>query len=255
MDHGRGHAGEPAHGPQADIEVEQLAQRHVEGAEAAADRRRERPLDSDQVVAESLDGLFGQPLPSGLEGLLASEHLLPGDVLARTWRRRRRARAGRPARCRPRSRHLRCRGRWARLGTWSTPSSVIVIFVAKAQAPPIAWARRSAASTALRNNMARVIGPTPPMRGVIQPATSAADSSTSDKRRFPSLETPGAHDRRARLDHVAGHEVRKTRCGHDDVTLADVVAEVRDAGVDDGDGRIQARALESQAAGREADRS
>ena len=34
-------------------------------------------------------------------------------------------------------------------------------------------ARRSAASTALRNNIAIVVGPTPPTRGVIQPATSS----------------------------------------------------------------------------------
>jgi hypothetical protein len=39
--------------------------------------------------------------------------------------------------------------------------------------------------------MARVIGPTPPSRGVIQPATSATASSTSDSTRFfPSIVTP-----------------------------------------------------------------
>ena len=51
-------------------------------------------------------------------------------------------------------------------------------------------ALRSAASTVLRRSIARVIGPTPPMRGVIQPATSATDSSTSDNSRLPSRETP-----------------------------------------------------------------
>ncbi len=47
-------------------------------------------------------------------------------------------------------------------------------------------ARRSAASTVLRNSIAIVVGPTPPTRGVIQPATSSQRSSTSGRRRRPS---------------------------------------------------------------------
>src|SRR2546423_544525 len=35
--HGRGHAGEVAHGAEADVEVEELAEGDVEGADAAAD--------------------------------------------------------------------------------------------------------------------------------------------------------------------------------------------------------------------------
>ncbi len=49
---------------------------------------------------------------------------------------------------------------------------------------------RSAARTALRRSMARVMGPTPPRRGVIHPATSATDSSTSERTLRPSHVVP-----------------------------------------------------------------
>ena len=49
--HRRGHALEVAHRAQADVEVEDLAQGHVEGADAAADGRGQRALDADEVVA------------------------------------------------------------------------------------------------------------------------------------------------------------------------------------------------------------
>src|SRR6476661_5548205 len=50
--------------------------------------------------------------------------------------------------------------------------------------------RRSAASTVLLRSMARVVGPTPPRRGVIHDATSATDSSTSGITRRPSYVAP-----------------------------------------------------------------
>ena len=50
--HRAGHALEVAHRAQADVEVEHLAQRDVERADAAADRRGERALDADEVLAE-----------------------------------------------------------------------------------------------------------------------------------------------------------------------------------------------------------
>ena len=78
----RGHALEPAHRAQADVEVEDLAQRDVERAEAAADRRGERALDADQVVAKVGDGLLGQPVAGLVEGLLSGEDFLPLDGLA-----------------------------------------------------------------------------------------------------------------------------------------------------------------------------
>ena len=69
--HRRRHALEPAHRAQAHVEVEDLAQRDVERADAAADRRGERALDPDQVLAERVDGLVGQPVAGRVERLLA----------------------------------------------------------------------------------------------------------------------------------------------------------------------------------------
>jgi hypothetical protein len=81
MQHRRGDPGEPAHGPQADVEVEDLAQGHVERADPPADGRGERALDSDEVLAEGLDGLVGEPVAGLFEGLLPRQDLLPGDLL------------------------------------------------------------------------------------------------------------------------------------------------------------------------------
>ena len=46
------HALEVTHRAQADVEIEQLAQRDVERTDTAADRRRQRSLDADQVFGE-----------------------------------------------------------------------------------------------------------------------------------------------------------------------------------------------------------
>ena len=51
---------------------------------------------------------------------------------------------------------------------------------------------RAAASTVLTNNMALVMGPTPPMRGDSQPATSATSSATSETTLRPAIVTPAA---------------------------------------------------------------
>ena len=77
VEHRGGYAGEPPHRAEADVEVEDLAEGHVEGADAAADRRGQRALDADQVGAERLDGLVGQPTPGLVECFLAREHFLP----------------------------------------------------------------------------------------------------------------------------------------------------------------------------------
>ena len=58
----RWHALEPADRPQAHVQVEDLAQRHVQRTEPSADRRRQRALDADQVLAEGGKGVFGQPV-------------------------------------------------------------------------------------------------------------------------------------------------------------------------------------------------
>ena len=78
--HRAGHALEVAHRAQADVEVELLAQGDVEGADAAAHRRRERSLDPDQVLAERVQRLRRHPFLRLVEGLLAGQHLEPGDL-------------------------------------------------------------------------------------------------------------------------------------------------------------------------------
>src|SRR6185295_19647441 len=52
---------------------------HVQAPDAAADRRRERPLERDAIMADRVDGAVRQPLAAGLPRLLAREHLEPGD--------------------------------------------------------------------------------------------------------------------------------------------------------------------------------
>ena len=74
------HAGEPLHGAQAHIEIEHLAQRDIQRADAAADRRRERPLDADEKFLERSDGVIGQPRIESLERFLACEDFHPGDL-------------------------------------------------------------------------------------------------------------------------------------------------------------------------------
>ena len=58
------------------------------------------------------------------------------------------------------------------------------------RASPRAGAAISAARSALRNSMARVMGPTPPRRGVIQPATSATSGWASGISFLPSKVVP-----------------------------------------------------------------
>src|ERR1035437_5069479 len=77
---GRRHALEPAHGAQADVEVESLAQRDVERTDAAADRRRERSLDADEELAKRVDRLVWKPRLQAVEGFLARVDLHPFDL-------------------------------------------------------------------------------------------------------------------------------------------------------------------------------
>ncbi len=106
----RGHAFVPAHRTQADEEVEHLPQRDVQRSDAAADRRRQRTLDADEIVAERVDRFVGQPVVELLEALLARVDFHPRDLpLAAVGllRPRHRARARSRARCRGRCRRLR----------------------------------------------------------------------------------------------------------------------------------------------------
>ena len=80
MFHRRRHAVEPLHRAQADIKVQHLAQGDIEGADAAANGRGERPFDADEVFFEGLDGVIRQPVVESLETLLAGENFEPGDL-------------------------------------------------------------------------------------------------------------------------------------------------------------------------------
>ena len=61
----------------AGVEVEDLAQGHVEGADAAADGRGERAFDGDAQVARGGYGVVGQPGVELAEGFFAGEDLKP----------------------------------------------------------------------------------------------------------------------------------------------------------------------------------
>jgi hypothetical protein len=78
--HRRWDSGEPSNGTQAHVEVEDLAEGDVERTETAPDGRRERALDTDEMVSERLDGVLRKPFAGLVERLLAGENLLPGDT-------------------------------------------------------------------------------------------------------------------------------------------------------------------------------
>src|SRR5439155_6750292 len=80
MLHGRRNAGEVLNGPEADVEVEHLTERHVERADAAAHRRGERTFDADEEFLERIDGVVGQPVVELLESGFACEHFEPGGL-------------------------------------------------------------------------------------------------------------------------------------------------------------------------------
>ena len=77
--HGAGHALVVLDGADAGVEVEKLAQGHVERADAAADGRGERALDGDAQVAGRGHGVVGQPGGELAEGFFAGEDLKPAD--------------------------------------------------------------------------------------------------------------------------------------------------------------------------------
>jgi hypothetical protein len=79
MFHGRGDAGEPLHGAQADVEIEHLAQRDVERADAAADGRGERALDADEIFLERGHGVVREPVVEFVLGGFAGKNLEPGN--------------------------------------------------------------------------------------------------------------------------------------------------------------------------------
>ena len=99
---------------------------------------------------------------------------------------------------------------------------------------------------ALRSSMARVIGPTPPRRGVIHPATSATVLGHVRDDLAAGPAGAGPDHRRARLHHVGGDEAGRSGRRHDDVGPAHVVGEVGHAGVHDRDRGVAAGPLEGE---------
>ena len=98
------------------------------------------------------------------------------------------------------------------------------------------------------------MGPTPPSRGVIHPATSATESSTSESSFRPDQEVPAPTTAAPGLTMCGRDEPGPAGGGHDHVTLADQRGQVVDAGVDDGDRRVAARALHGEQEGERAGR-
>ena len=102
------------------------------------------------------------------------------------------------------------------------------------------------------SSIALVIGPTPPMRGVSQPATSATSSATSERSLRPSKETPAPTTTAPGLTMSAvirpGAACRRDQ----NVGLTRVVAKVSHAGVDHRHRSVGVRLLERQQVGERA---
>ena len=77
--HRAGHALVVLDRAHAGVEVEKLAERHVEGADAAADGRGERSLDGDPQVARRGHRVVRQPGCELAEGLFAGEDFKPAN--------------------------------------------------------------------------------------------------------------------------------------------------------------------------------
>ncbi len=80
--HRRGHALEVRNRAQADVQVQLLAQRNVERADAAANRRGQRALDGHHVILQDFESFFRQPHVGAIHlgRFLAGIDLHPGDL-------------------------------------------------------------------------------------------------------------------------------------------------------------------------------
>jgi hypothetical protein len=79
--HRRRNTFEVLHRAQANVQVEFLAQRHVQRTDAAAHRRGQRAFDGHHVLAQRGQRFFGQPHVRAIDlgGFLAGVHLHPVD--------------------------------------------------------------------------------------------------------------------------------------------------------------------------------
>ena len=78
---GRGDAFEVLHWPQTNEKIQQLPQRNIERANAAAHRCSQRTFDSDQILAERFHCVVWQPFIEFVLRGLAGEDLKPRDFL------------------------------------------------------------------------------------------------------------------------------------------------------------------------------
>ena len=81
MLHRRRHAVEITHGPQADVEIEQLSQTDVQRCHPATDGRGQWPFDTDKKFRKCRHRFFVQPAFVLLEGLLTGINFHPVNFL------------------------------------------------------------------------------------------------------------------------------------------------------------------------------
>ena len=84
MLHGRRHTVEVLNRAEADVQIQKLAQGHIERPNTAADRSRKRPFDADQELLEAFDRVVRQPIIEALLGGFAGINFEPGDFALAT---------------------------------------------------------------------------------------------------------------------------------------------------------------------------
>ena len=114
---------------------------------------------------------------------------------------------------------------------------------------PADHAARSAARTALRSSMARVIGPDPAEPGGDPPGHLGHRSSTSERSFLPSQEVPAPTTAAPGLTMSGCDQPGPAGRGHHHVGRADQAGQVLDPGVHDGHRGVAARAASGPAAG------
>ena len=75
----RSHSLEPTDRTQADVQIQCLAQGHIQGTDTSSHRSGQRSLDTDQILAESLHRSLRQPFTGLLERLSSGQYFFPFD--------------------------------------------------------------------------------------------------------------------------------------------------------------------------------
>ncbi len=77
---GSGNSVEVANRTDAGIEIEHLAERHVERSDSTSDGRRQRPLDRNDEMLDRIERAFRQPFAELLVRLFTGEDFIPYDA-------------------------------------------------------------------------------------------------------------------------------------------------------------------------------